>query len=85
MADILIEDQLRPPLDMVTVYQERELHKPKIIYLSMRSSAEGPDDTYHFASLLLLHWIEKRSNLEHRLEHLESKLMMRGRIIRQSW
>ena len=28
-ADILIEDQLWPPLDTVTVDQERELHKSK--------------------------------------------------------
>ena len=27
-ADILIEDQLQPPLDMITVDQERELHRP---------------------------------------------------------
>ena len=27
-ADILIADQLQPPLDKVKVYQERELHKP---------------------------------------------------------
>ncbi len=27
-ADILTEYQLQPPLDMVTVDQERELHKP---------------------------------------------------------
>ena len=26
-TDILVEDQLRPPLDMVTVYQKQELHK----------------------------------------------------------
>ena len=29
-ADVLVEDQLQPPLDMVTVDQERELHKPNI-------------------------------------------------------
>ena len=27
-ADILIEDQLRPPLDMVTVDQERKMLQP---------------------------------------------------------
>ena len=27
-ADIFIEDQLLPPLDMVTIDQEREMHKP---------------------------------------------------------
>ena len=28
-ADIWLKDQLQPPLYMVTVDQERELHKPK--------------------------------------------------------
>ena len=27
-ADVLVEDQLQPPLDLVTVSQEQELHKP---------------------------------------------------------
>ena len=27
-ADVLVEGQLKPPLDMVTVFQEREPHKP---------------------------------------------------------
>ena len=27
-TDVLVEDQLLPPLDLMTVCQERELHKP---------------------------------------------------------
>ena len=88
-ADILVEDQLWPPLDMVTVDQEWKLHNPNS-WTRRKSFVVGKNrkhklclDTCHFRQFFffLLQLIKKWSSCEHLLEHLEStgtKIKMRG-------
>ena len=80
-ADISIEDQLRPPLDMVTVDQKRELHKPNSWTSESHSSWYKSS-----AEVVLLHWIKKKSSHKCLLEHFEyfgTNIMMRGPVVRQ--
>ena len=86
----MIEYQLQPPLDMVTVNWEREVHKPnRYIYIYKQETfivvqiinTSSVDNSYHFFQFFWLHWIEKQSSSGRALENLESsgtEIMMVG-------
>ena len=70
-ADISTEEQLWPPLDMVTVDHERELHKPNsrtkcksfvVIQIVNGSCDVTIPTTFSIFFFFLLHWIEKRNS-----------------------
>ena len=88
-ADISVEDQPWPPLDMVTVDLERELHKPNCwtrckLFVVVNISCVLTTWNNFLQFFFELHWIEKPSGCGHLLEHLESsgtEVMMRGPVV----
>ena len=86
-ADILMEDQLRPPLDMVTVNQERERENcTNHIYSWNKCESNRSWVTKIFFPSSSSSLKRKRSSCRCLLEHLESfstKIKTRGPIVRQ--
>ena len=92
MADSLIEDQVWPLLDMVTVDKEREFHKPNsltkhesffMVWTVNRSCVLAILAT-SAAVFFLLNWFKKQNSRGCLWEHLQSscKIMIRRPIIR---
>ena len=61
---MLIEDQLRPPLDMITVDQERELQIAKLSasHLSWYEALTEVVSRFFLFTIILLQWIKKLSS-----------------------